>query len=390
MPVSNTSRHYGSVTKVFHWLTALLIFAVIPLGLIASRLPLGSEAEIGRVFTLFSLHKTIGITIFFVALARILWAITQTKPGGLHPERRAETMLAETIHWLLYASLVIAPLTGWIHHAALDGFAPIWWPFGQDLPLVPKDERIAHLFGSFHWIFTKVMAASIMLHVAGALKHHVIDKDVTLRRMWFGKTDVPDIPAHRSPVAAPILAATVFIATGALASTWHAPTTALLADVASDWQVQDGKVAIGVTQFGNKVEGEFTDWTADITFDPDGGPDYGRVSAKIAIGSLTLGTLSSQALGADFFDAAAFPTATFDADIVDGDDGNYLADGILTIKGNSVPTILDFTMTITDQTAVMAGDVFVQRSSFAIGESTDENTLGPQVSIQINVTAQRE
>jgi len=68
--MSRTNSHstYGSVTKTFHWVTALLIFAVMPLGIIASRAPTGTEPEIARVFTLFSLHKTIGVTIFFVAL----------------------------------------------------------------------------------------------------------------------------------------------------------------------------------------------------------------------------------------------------------------------------------------------------------------------------------
>jgi len=70
--MSRTNSHstYGSVTKTFHWVTALLIFAVMPLGIIASRAPTGTEPEIARVFTLFSLHKTIGVTQPSTALPR--------------------------------------------------------------------------------------------------------------------------------------------------------------------------------------------------------------------------------------------------------------------------------------------------------------------------------
>ncbi|MBT8474330.1 MAG: cytochrome b/b6 domain-containing protein, partial [Alphaproteobacteria bacterium] len=138
MPLGNTATRYGGVAKTFHWLTALLILTALPLGVIANGAPFETDAEIARKIWLFSLHKTVGVTAFFVALARIAWALTQPKPAALHPDRRFETRLAETVHWLLYASLVLVPLSGWLHHAAATGFAPIWWPFGQTLPFVPQ------------------------------------------------------------------------------------------------------------------------------------------------------------------------------------------------------------------------------------------------------------
>jgi len=372
MSLTNSTTRYGTIAKAFHWITAALIAAIIPLGIIASRAPLGTEDEIARVFTLFSLHKTLGVTVFFVALARIIWALTQPKPGGLHPDRKVETFAAETVHWLLYGSLVLAPLTGWIHHAALDGFAEIWWPFGQNLPLVPKDETLAHLFGNLHWIFTKVMALSILLHIAGALKHHIIDKDVTLKRMWFGKTAVPDLAPHRSPAAAPILATAIFAATGALAASWHDDKAEALAAVASDWQVQDGTLSIGVTQFGNDISGSFSDWTAQISFDPE--TSLGDVTATISIGSLSLGTVTAQAMGADFFDAGTFAAATFQANITGTADG-YVADGTLTIKGIAIPVSMPFEMTIDADVATMRGNLTVNRRDFNIGASRPKQRI---------------
>ncbi len=58
---------------------------------------------------------------------------------------------------------------------SVTGFAPIWWPFGQGLPFVPQSETVAKIAGSAHWWFSKLMIAAILLHVAGALKHHLID-----------------------------------------------------------------------------------------------------------------------------------------------------------------------------------------------------------------------
>ena len=95
MPTSNSASTYGSVTKTFHWLTALLILSNIPIGLIATDLAhevqiAPTEALVNRTTVLFSLHKTIGVAMFFVALARIAWAISQPKPGLLNGDKRAE------------------------------------------------------------------------------------------------------------------------------------------------------------------------------------------------------------------------------------------------------------------------------------------------------------
>ena len=137
MSARNTPRSFGTVTRTFHWLTALLILTAIPLGVIANRLPYDTAQALAQKAQLFSLHKTLGIAAFLLGLARILWALVERHPAPLHPDRKAELTLASAVHWLLYISLVAVPLTGWVHHAAVTGFAPILWPFGQTLPVVP-------------------------------------------------------------------------------------------------------------------------------------------------------------------------------------------------------------------------------------------------------------
>lgn len=206
MPLQNTSHSFGSLTRAFHWLTALLILTAIPLGIIANDMAYDSSAALAQKAYVFSLHKTVGIAAFATAALRILWALTQTHPAPLHPDRRAETALAAAIHWLLYISMLAVPLSGWVHHAATDGFAPILWPtglqIGQNLPLVPKSETVAQIAGTLHWVFTKLLIAAIVLHIAGALKHHVLDRDATLRRMVWG-TNAPATPRVRPPIPCP-------------------------------------------------------------------------------------------------------------------------------------------------------------------------------------------
>ncbi|MCR8825674.1 cytochrome b/b6 domain-containing protein [Pseudosulfitobacter koreensis] len=398
MPLTNARDRYGAVTKTFHWLIALLILTLIPLGLIANYLPYETSEQLATKAWLFSLHKTLGVTAFAVAVARILWAVTQTKPTHLHPERKLETFAAETVHWLLYASLVIVPLSGWIHHAAASGFAPMWLPIGQDLPLVPKSESLSHVFAQIHEIATHVLEAALALHILGALKHHFIDRDSTLRRMWFGTTTATSpggAPvAHRSALAATAIWA-VAIAFGAglglsAGEDARPGTPAALADVQSDWQVQDGTLSIVVNQFGSDVTGSFADWTADITFDETVQNGIsGAVEATISIGSLTLGSVTNQAMGPDFFNVDAFPTATYIAEITSTSE-TTVARGTLTIKDQSVPLDLPFDLTIDGMTAVMRGSTTLDRRDFNIGDTmNDESSLKFPVDVQIELTATR-
>ncbi|MEO1308707.1 MAG: cytochrome b/b6 domain-containing protein [Pseudomonadota bacterium] len=91
MAYANSSARFGSVSKSLHWLTVLLIFTVIPLGILAHDHAYDTSEALARKALLFSLHKTVGITIFFVALARIAWALSQPKPGLLHADRKVES-----------------------------------------------------------------------------------------------------------------------------------------------------------------------------------------------------------------------------------------------------------------------------------------------------------
>lgn len=392
MPLSNTSRSYGGVARALHWLTALLILTAIPLGWIANRLPYDSAEALAGKAQLFSLHKSLGVAAFAVALARILWALGQPRPAPLHPERRLETALAETVHWLLYLSLLLVPLAGWVHHAATTGFAPILWPFGQDLPFVPKSETVAGIAAAAHWLFARLLILSLVLHIAGALKHHLIDRDSVLRRMTRGEA-APEGPVAPHRVA-PALAALAVYALGAgIAVALVPPKTEAqpaLAAVTSDWVVTEGELGFTVRQMGAKVEGSFADWTAAIRFDetPVEGRN-GEVTVTIATGSLTLGSVTEQAKAPEFFDSAAQPTAIFAAEIRPEGEA-YVAEGALTLRGVTVPVTLPFTLELDGDTAKMAGGTTLDRRDFAMGASyADEASVGFAVEVDVALTASR-
>jgi polyisoprenoid-binding protein YceI len=193
----------------------------------------------------------------------------------------------------------------------------------------------------------------------------------------------------------PLLAALAIYAAGAglavaMMPKSEAPGAPALQAVASDWMVTEGTLEIGVQQMGQSVSGTFSDWTAAIRFDEapiDG--RHGDVTVTIATESVTLGSVTAQARTPEFFDTAAFPTATFVATILPAE-GGYVADGTLTLRGASVPVTLPFTMTVTDGIATMEGTTTLDRRDFGIGPSyPDEKSVGFSVTVVVRLTAER-
>lgn len=393
MPLTNTPTSYGTVTKLFHWLIALFILGVLVTGTLAHNLGTTSAQSLDWKIRLYSMHKTMGLAIFFTALARIAWALSQPKPGMIGQETGLLAFLAELVHWVLYVALVLVPLTGWMTHAATEGFAPIKWPFGQELPFVPNDPELAERFATLHHFFKLVMVGAVLLHIAGALKHHIIDRDATLRRMWFGRPALPQVPRHTAGVLAPAVAASVFALVGIGAGLQPVGTTqtgAALEQVTSQWQVQEGTVEITVEQMGTQITGAFADWTAAITFD-DNTPETTKGSADvtISVGSLSLGSVTAEALAADFLSAEAFPTAHVTGDLV-ATEAAYELRGTITIKGTEMPLSLPFTLEIDGDTATAQGSTTLLRRDFNVGESMpDGGTVGLEVLVSLSLTATR-
>ena len=161
------------------------------------------------------------------------------------------------------------------------------------------------------------------------------------------------------------------------------------------WTVEEGTLAIAVQQLGSRVEGSFAAWDATIEFDvaPGASGTLGRVEVAVDVASLTLGSVTSQAMGADFFAADSFPRAVFAARVLEAPEGSqaaYLAEGTLSLRGAEVPVVLPFDLSVEGDRAVAEGVVSVDRRDFAIGESYgDPGTLAFEVEIAVELEATR-
>ncbi|MEM7710064.1 MAG: cytochrome b/b6 domain-containing protein [Pseudomonadota bacterium] len=392
---TNTTSTYGWIERAFHWAIALLIPTAIALGVIAYHLPFDTDEALARKAPLFSAHKTVGIAILFIALARIAWALSQPRPKPLHGG--LEGFAAAAVHWLLYGSLILVPLLGWAHHATAEGFAPIWWPFGQSLPFLPKDPELSGLLATLHMTFERVLVIALGLHILGTLKHVVIDKDSTFARMWRGADPGPLSTArsHGAPLIAALAVWAVALGAGLFLGPKHGGT-AVASEAASvsgvsTWTVEEGTVSITVTQLGQPVTGTFGDWQAAIDFDETPREDgtVGTVEVSVSTGSVTIGSVSEQARSADFLASDSFPLATYEA-VLRPEGDTYVAEGTFDLRGVQIPLTLPFELEIDGETATMTGQAALDRRDFDMGETyPDESSVGFGVTVDVALTATR-
>lgn len=184
MPLRNTDITWGTISKTFHWILALLIIGMGCLGWYMTWLP-NAPSKI----KIYALHKSIGLTILALLLLRVIWRLFDRRPTEL-PMPHWQHIAARVVHIVLYAVMLLMPLSGWLFNSA--GNFPLQWfglfhvpsLSGGENPLLKVIAGILHL-GLF-W----VLLIAFILHVGGALKHHLIDRDSTLLRMlpWGSRT----------------------------------------------------------------------------------------------------------------------------------------------------------------------------------------------------------
>lgn len=173
MPARGDRYSAGAIG--FHWTIAALVLFNLWLGLFREALP--------PEWKVMPIHKSVGITILVLTLGRIVWRLTHKPPHLPETMPGWEKAAAKAIHFLFYALLLILPLTGWLMSSNPERQRPFDWFFLFDIPLLPATPAIAALAHGMHERLGWVMAALVVLHVAAALRHHLLLRDRVLARM---------------------------------------------------------------------------------------------------------------------------------------------------------------------------------------------------------------
>lgn len=174
----NTRSSWGWPARFLHWLTVLMIVVQASLGFIAdslSRSPLKVD--------MMTAHKSLGITLLAVLAIRLAWRLGHPPPAPPPASPAWERTAAKISHTLLYLLMFAVPLSGWL--SASTSIIPwkLWWllPWPS---IASPDPDLHALASDLHEVSFICLCTVLAVHVAAALKHHFIDRDDTLTRMW--------------------------------------------------------------------------------------------------------------------------------------------------------------------------------------------------------------
>jgi cytochrome b561 len=169
---------YGKVAIALHWAVAILVLGNIAGAMLTEDFPKDSRAAI------MALHKASGIIILFLAVIRIGWRLTHRTP--VKPDNLAawEIWSARIVHFLFYLLIVLVPLSGWVWMSASGKPISMFGLF--DMPLLPVEQskELSKVMHDRHETLGLAMLGLAVLHIAGALKHQLLDRIPFIQRMW--------------------------------------------------------------------------------------------------------------------------------------------------------------------------------------------------------------
>jgi cytochrome b561 len=174
----NTAQGYGLVAVFLHWLIALAVMGMFTLGVWMTGLTYYDEwYKRGP-----DIHKSIGIVLFIIMLARVLWRSINIEPADEPGIGGLQRRLAHGVHRLLYVLLFALMISGYLISTADGKPIEVFNLFAVPATIsgIPNMEDIA---GKVHWYLALTLVSFVGLHSAAALKHHFIDRDRTLKKM---------------------------------------------------------------------------------------------------------------------------------------------------------------------------------------------------------------
>lgn len=168
---------YAPWSKALHWITALIVLFIIPAGIVMTNIEPGALQN-----NLYNLHRSFGVLVFAIALARVLIRIVRGAPGPAAGLTTVERYASVTVHYAMYALLFAQPVIGWLMTSAYPVDVSVFGLF--TLPhLVAENEDTFKLFQRLHFIGGLSLTLLVLLHIAATIKHTFVSNDTVLWRM---------------------------------------------------------------------------------------------------------------------------------------------------------------------------------------------------------------
>ncbi|ODN70988.1 cytochrome b [Methylobrevis pamukkalensis] len=168
-------ERYAPAARILHWLVALLVLIVFPLGVVIDFV----KEDVKLTFYL--LHESFGFIVLWLMLARVAVRLIYPPPPHV-PMPKLQQRVADTVHIGLYVALIVQPLSGFLATNA-HGFPLSWFGLVDVWSPIGKSPDIAPILSVVHYVTGWTILILFCAHFGGVLYHHVIRRDETLGRM---------------------------------------------------------------------------------------------------------------------------------------------------------------------------------------------------------------
>ena len=177
--IRNSGQQFGLVAKLIHWTIALLILGLIWLGWYMVGLTYYDTWYNDSL----TYHKALGMIVLALAIFKITWLLISSTPALLPTLQQWQHWASRITHWILFLSMFLIPITGYfISTSEGAGISLFGW---LEIPaLFTISESSRDLAIEIHFYAAYAILAVTLLHAGTALKHQLIDKDGTLKRMF--------------------------------------------------------------------------------------------------------------------------------------------------------------------------------------------------------------
>lgn len=178
MSSRNTETRWGWPSISLHWLIAVLIVTLLVVGFVMVQLP-----KSPRYFWVFDLHKSVGLTVLALMLLRLAWRLHAGAPRPVPGTSPLQHFAARAAHLGLYLLALGMPIAGWLYDSASGLRALKYFGLFTVPKLVAPNPQIKDLAHEFHVVGGLILTLLILIHIGGALVHHLVQRDRTLLRM---------------------------------------------------------------------------------------------------------------------------------------------------------------------------------------------------------------
>ena len=174
MRLTNNLTEYGSISKIFHWLSAAVLLIQIPLGFYLVDLDFSEKR-----LTIESIHVILGLSIFYLTLLRLIYKLFNPTPSlgnNIFPGQR---LIAKLNHILLYLSILVITTSGALKKLFNGEMLDL---FLFDIEIKDNFE-LAEIFYDIHILSNYTLIALISLHIFAVIVHKLLFKENLLKRI---------------------------------------------------------------------------------------------------------------------------------------------------------------------------------------------------------------